>query len=267
MASGMEKQFPACPFAAQWIEAAKKVFIRHLWWKRIYDNAPPGAKRRLEIAFWFSQNVNVRNERPDLYAKYREWREDMERAMTEEDMIYLIRALDEYPIPREHYKSLLRGFRTNTHFNTSGAALMPYDDFFSMLDGLGEFRSFAYDESTKKSIIADFLPVLKGSGDPLETHIEDILATAKFKEARVYPKDETMYVRVEVRFLTDTAEWSAPYQMVAAWDCFNNLKGYAFPVGKGHRSELPVELKDPENKAQREKRMRLMSARVAATKK
>ena len=59
--------------------------------------------------------------------------------------------------------------------------------------------------------------------DKVEEHLEDILATAKLKEVRVYPKDEIMYVRVEVKFLTDMAAWSRPYQMLAAWDCFNNL--------------------------------------------
>ena len=98
----------------------------------------------------------------------------------------------------------------------------------------------AYDDATKRSIIDGFIPVLQGSGDPLETHLEDILATAELKEARTYPKNEVMYVRVYVRFLTDTAEWSKPYQMLAAWDCFNNLMGYTFPVGKGRRCELPI---------------------------
>ena len=116
--------------------------------------------------------------------------------------------------------------------------LMSYDDFFAMLDEQGKFESFDYDDETKKGIVGDFLPVLRGSGDPLEEHLEDILATAKLKEVRVYPKDEIMYVRVEVRFLTDMAAWSRPYQMLAAWDCFNNLKGYVFPVGKG-RHHLP----------------------------
>ncbi len=263
-ANSEETKAPACPFAAQWVEAAKLVFLANPGWKRIYDEAPSGAKRRLEISFWFTENLSGRKDCPDMLAAYREWREDVERAMTEEDIIYMFKTMDK-PAAKEHYKSLLKGLRTHSHVGKSGVALMSYDDFFAMLDEQGEFQSPAYDDETKESIIAEFLPVLKGSGDPLETHVEDILATAELKEVRVYPKGELMYVRVMVRFLTETAEWSDLYQMLAAWDCIHDLKGYVFPVGKGHRSELPIELENPENKAQHEKRMQLMAIRVAAT--
>ena len=263
-ANGEETKVAACPFAAEWVEAAKRVFLANPGWKRIYDDAPPGAKRRLEVSFWFSENLGGRKDCPDMFATYREWREDVERTMTEEDMLYMFNTMDK-PAAKEHYAALLKGLRANTRGNTSGVALMSYDDFFAMLDEQGEFQSFDYDDATKESIVSDFLPVLQGSGDPLETHLEDILATAELKEVRVYPKDELMYVRVMVRFLTETAEWSAPYQMLAAWDCFKTLKGYVFPVGKGHRSELPIELENPENEAQHEKRMQLKATRVAAT--
>ena len=108
--------------------------------------------------------------------------------------------------------------------------------------------------------------IVSGADTMIEAHIEDILATAKLKEVRTYPKNEIMYVRVEVRFLTETAEWSRPYQMLAAWDCFNILKGYVFPVGKGTRTRLPIELENPENAAQRTKRMQLAAVRAAAMK-
>ena len=146
-------------------------------------------------------------------------------------------------------------------------SLMSYDDFFEMLEKLGEFKSYDYDDATKKSIIGDFNKVLKWSGDPLETHLEDILATAKLMETRVYPSDETMYVRVMVQFLTETAQWSKPYQMLVAWDSCHNLKGYAFPVGKGHNSELPYELEDPPSEAQKQKRRTLKRQRLAALQK
>ena len=255
---------PVCPFDDGQVEAAKAVFLANPGWKQVYDDAPPGAKRRLEVSFWFSENQSVREDCPDMLAAYREWREDVERSMTEEDILYMFQNMDK-PTAKEHYAALLKARRTNSRVNKSGVALMSYDDFFAMLDEHGEFQSFAYDDATKRSIIGDFIPVLQGSGDPLETHLEDILATAELKDARVYPKGELMYVRVIVRFLTETAEWSAPYQMLAAWDCFNNLKGYVFPVGKGHRSELPIEMEDPENEVQRKKRMRLMVARMSAT--
>ena len=260
-ANGVEERAPACSFAAQWVEAAKRVFLANPGWKRIYDEAPPGAKRRLEVSFWFSENLSGRKDCPDMFEKYREWRTNVGRAMTEEDIIYMFKVIDK-PAAKKHYAALLKGRRAHSHVNTSGVALMSYDDFFAMLGEQGGFQSPAYDDAAKESVIADFLPVLKGSGDPLETHVEDILATATLKEVRVYPKDEITYVRINVRFLTETAEWSTPYQMLAAWDCFHNLKGYVFPVGKGSRSEVPIELENPENKAQREKRMLLMAART-----
>lgn len=261
-----EMQFPECPFAAETLAAALKDFLANPGWKSVYDDAPTGAKRRLEVSFWFSKNKpteNVDSDNGARFQAYRDWREAVERAMSEEDILYMFQIMDK-PAAKEHYAMLLKGRITHTHVNTSGMALMSYDDFFAMLDEQGEFNSFDYDDATKASIIGDFYPVLSGSGDPLETHVEDILATATLKEVRVYPKDEIMYVRVEVRFLTETAEWSDPYQMLAAWDCFHELKGYVFPIGKGRRSEIPIEMENPENEIQHKKRMALMVARMSA---
>ena len=247
------------PFGAAQVEAAKAEFLANPGWKRIYDSAPAGAKRRLEISFWFSHNRDAME--PEMFTVYRNWRVDVERQMTEADLEYMIANMDKKTAV-EHYTSLLKGLRTSTPVEPD-VKLMSYDGFFAMLEAQGEFTTFDYDEETKRSIIADFLPALDGSGDPLETHLEDILATAVLKEVRVYPKDEVMYVRVEVRFLTETAEWSKPYQMLAAWDGSHKLRGYTFPVGKGRRTELPIELENPANKLQREKRRLLMAARMA----
>lgn len=253
---------PECPFAPELIEAATKTFLMDGDWKRVYDNAPEGARRRLEISFFFTARRSYLEEQPDMFCKYREWRKALEATLTQVDLEYLVRVIEK-PDAREHYKALLSDRRGERHYD-EGPKLKSYDDFFGMLEKLGEFKSYDYDDDTKKSIIADFLPVLEGSGDPLETYVEDILATAVLKDARVYPKNEIMYVRVEVRFLTETAEWSRPYQMLAAWDCFNILKGYTFPVGKGRNSELPYELENPPSKAQREKRTQLMAKRLSA---
>ena len=257
----MTLELPECPFDATLLDDAKREFLANSTWKHIYDGAPTGAKRRLEVSFLFSQNHKKWDKSPDMFCKYRDWRKEVERDMTEEDLEYMMQATDK-PAAIEHYKALLSD-RRGERVVKSGPKLMSYDDFFAMLDAQGEFKSYDYDDATKKAIIGEFLPVLEGSGDPLETHIEDILATAKLKEARVYPKDETMYVRVEVQFLTETAEWSKPYQMLAAWDCMKKLMGYVFPVGKGRRSELPVELENPENELQREKRQLLMAERMS----
>ena len=257
-----ERQFPKCPFAAETLTAALGEFLANPEWKRIYDDAPTGAKRRLETMFWLSKNEATRRD-TETFMQYRKWRESVERSMTDEELLYMFKTLDN-PAAKEHFAALLKGRREHRHVNAYGNALMSCRDFFAMLDAEGAFNSFDYDDETKRTIIGDFLPVLNGSGDPLETHVEDILATATLKEVRVYSKNEVMYVRVVVRFLTETAEWSDPYQMVAAWGCFNELMGYAFPVGKGWRSELPIELENPENELQRKKRMALRAMRISA---
>ena len=252
---------PECPFAPELIEAAMKRFLVDSDWKGVYDNAPEGAKRKLDCSFFFTAHREFLKDRPDMFFKYSEWRKATVAAMTQEDLEYMLRVIDN-PSAREHYKALLSDRRGERHYD-EGPKLKSYDDFFGMLEKLGEFKSYDYDDETKRSIIEDFLPVLENTSDPLKTHIEDILATAKLKEVRVYPKDETTYVRVEVQFLTETAEWSRPYQMVAAWDAMFRLKGYAFPVGKGRRTELPVELENPANEAQKEKRLLLKAERLS----
>lgn len=257
----MTRQLPECPFDATLLDDAKREFLANPTWKHIYDGAPDGAKQRLEVSFLFSQNHKKWDKSPDVFCKYRDWREEVERGMTEEDLDYMLQAINK-PAAIEHYRALLSD-RRGERVVKSGPKLMSYDDFFAMLDEQGEFKSYDYDEATKKAIIGEFLPVLEGSGDPLETHIEDILATAKLKEVRIYTKEEITYVRVEVQFLTEITEWSKPYQMLAAWDCMNKLMGYVFPVGKGRRSKLPVELENPPSKAQRKKRALLMAERIA----
>ena len=259
--STMTRQMPECPFGTALLDDAKRKFLANPAWKHVYDVAPAGAKRRLEVCFLFSVNHKKWDKRPDMFCSYRDWRDNVERGMTEEDLDYMMQATDK-PDAIEHYKAL-HSDRRGERIVESGPKLMSYDDFFAMLDGQGEFKSYDYSDAAKKAIVGEFLPVLEGSGDPLETHVEDILATAKLKETRVYTTEVITYVRVEVQFLTETAEWSRPYQMLAAWDCTNKLMGYVFPVGKGRRTELPVELENPQTKAQREKRALLMAERIA----
>ena len=258
-AVAVEVRIAGCPFGEAQVEAAKAKFLANPVWKRIYDDAPAGAKRRLETSFWFSLNKKT----PEMFEQYRRCRTDIESLMTEEDLEYMVEIMDK-PTAKEHYAGLLKARRLASPV-VPGVKLMSYDDFFAMLEGEGAFDSFDYDDATKASILSDFAPVLKGSGDPLETHLEDILATAELKEARTYPKNEVIYVRVNVRFLTDTAEWSKSYQMLAAWDCLRNLMGYTFPVGKGRRCELPIWLEEPENKAQHDMRQRLKVARMTVS--
>ena len=180
----------------------------------IYDHAPDGAKRRLEVSFWFSLNHgNLPRERAgEMLNQYRAWRTDVEQAMDDRDLEYMVAVIDK-PSAKEHYAELLKDRKAALR-TPRGEMLMPYDDFFAM--------------------------------------------------ARIYPKNKVVYVRVETRFLTETAEWSPPYQMLAAWDSHNMLMGYTFPVGKGRRSELPYELENPPSMAQRERRMLLKAERLSA---
>ena len=259
----IESEGPACPFGQVQVEEAKGEFLANPEWKRIYDKAPDGAKRRMDVSFFFSKRkVNLMGHAEE-FEKYRVWRRVVERVMTAEDLEYMIANIGKQEAV-EHYAALLKDRKMSSPV-TPGVKLMSYDDFFAMLDAQGEFEVHDYPEETKKAIVSDFVRVLEGSGDPLETHLEDILATAELKEVRAYlGTDEVLYVRVEVRFLTESAEWSRPYQMLAAWDSLCNLKGYAFPVGKGRRTELPIELESPATKAQVEKRMQLMAMRISA---
>ena len=83
------------PFGAAQVEAAKAEFLANPGWKRIYDSAPAGAKRRLEISFWFSQNRDAME--PEMFTVYRNWRMDVERQMTEADLEYMIANMDKAP--------------------------------------------------------------------------------------------------------------------------------------------------------------------------
>ena len=203
---------PECPFDSKEIEASKAVFLANPYWARIYANAPSGAKTRLEVSFWFTQTHNnwPSDKAGEILSTYREWRKGIEAAMTDDDLEYMVAVT-----AKEHYAALLKDRKAALR-TSSGVKLMSYRDFFEMLEELGEFKSYNYDDETKKLIIGDFNKVLKWSDDPLEVHLEDILATAKLMEARVYPSDETMYVRVMVQFLTETAQWSKPYQMLCS---------------------------------------------------
>lgn len=140
-----------------------------------------------------------------------------------------------------------------------------YKAFFAAVQEQGEFECFDYDEDVKKEIVGDFIPVLTGSGDPLERALEDILATAKLREVRVFPENEYMYVRCEVRFLDEQAAWGEPCQLLALWDCFNRLHGYTFVRGTAHESFYPAELTGNETAARQAKRRELQARRQSVS--
>jgi len=84
------------------------------FWKKVYDGAPEGAKKRLQIAFWAS---NFLDEKEDLDA-YRERREEIEcNEMTVEDARYLAENFPADTAGKKHYAELaeeleLRPLRT-----------------------------------------------------------------------------------------------------------------------------------------------------------
>ena len=117
-----ERQFPKCPFAAETLTAALAEFLANPGWKRIYDDVPRGARRRLEMMYWFSKNEATRRE-PETVMQYRKWREDVERSMTDEELLYMFKTFDR-PATKEHYAALLKGRREQRHVNASGNALM-----------------------------------------------------------------------------------------------------------------------------------------------
>jgi len=140
-----------------------------------------------------------------------------------------------------------------------------YKEFFKDVEAEGEFVCYDYADDVKRSIIGDFEPVLQGEkDDPLKCAIEDILSTAQLREVRVFPKNEFMYVRAEVKFVDVDGCWSEPYQILAFWDCFNVLKSYTFVCGEERCEVFPTALEGPESDEQKTVRSELRAKRIAA---
>jgi hypothetical protein len=116
--STAKRQVSECPFDSGEIESAKAVYLKNPHWKNVYANAPSGAKRRLEVAFWFSQ---TRDKWPgdkagEILSAYRAWRNDIETAMTCGELEYMVAVIDKLSA-KEHYAALLKdrksGLRTS----------------------------------------------------------------------------------------------------------------------------------------------------------
>lgn len=93
-------------------------------WKEVYPEVTPGAQRRLEVAFCFNEYKGKRNLWP-----IREWRERVERTLTEEDLKCLIRVFPTVE-SRQHFQDLMMDLRLRAG-RTSEA-------FQRILDGLPE---------------------------------------------------------------------------------------------------------------------------------
>ena len=75
-----------CRKWAENIAAATREFIASPYWKRIYDNAPEGAKMRLALSFCYSE----RHGKPDFdLLLYRRLRKGIENSLSLDDLLYL----------------------------------------------------------------------------------------------------------------------------------------------------------------------------------
>ena len=237
-------QLPKFPFDTNELKKAKAEFLANGEWAALYDTAPEGARRRLELSFWFSLFGNSKPVDYDRFIRYSDYRDELESRMSVEDLAFLadnIRLI----AAAKHYRELVEA-RSNPQ-----SKYMTYDKFFKLLRDQGKYDCHRYDDDTKRGIIEDFEPVLTRAHDPLATFLEDILATAELREVRTFPENEWMYVRVAVRLLNKDAEWGKPFQIVALWDCFKKLQGYTFVETPTATEYHPEEIDSEETEAQR----------------
>ena len=87
---------------------------------------------------------------------------------------------------------------------------LPYEDFFALVRRLDEYECKSRSDEDKREIITMMDHVFTYPNDPLAAWLEDILATAQWREARVFPYEDSIYVRVEVKLLDANAEWRGP---------------------------------------------------------
>ena len=86
------------------ISSALAAFCENPQWKDIFFNAPPGAQERLAVSFYYSHNKD--NFAPEDFEEYRTTREEIEAALGQEDLEYLLEVVDK-PDTKAHYQQLL----------------------------------------------------------------------------------------------------------------------------------------------------------------
>ncbi|MBQ2632943.1 MAG: hypothetical protein IJG13_24985 [Kiritimatiellae bacterium] len=251
-------QLPKFPFGQKELEEAKTAFLKSGEWAALYDVAPEGARRRLELSFWFSLFGKSDPVDYDRFIRYSDYRDELESRMSVEDLAFLADNTRLLAVAK-HYRELIEA-RSNPQ-----SKYMTYEQFFKFLRDQGKYDCHHYGDDTKRGIIEDFEPVLTRAHDPLAAFLEDILATAELHEVRTFPKEEWMYVRVAVRFLNKDAEWGKPFQIAALWDCFKKLQGYTFVAEPIETEYHPEEIDGEETEAQRLKRQTLREDREQGT--
>ena len=92
------------------VTEAIREFVKNPAWNDVFVNAPPGAMERLAISFYFSKFKDTFQ--PEDFDEYRNLREELERSLTEEDLEYLVTAMDKEDTIK-HYEELLEKLRAS----------------------------------------------------------------------------------------------------------------------------------------------------------
>jgi len=241
-----------CPFDPSKDAKAKGRFLDNPFWQRIYGAAPDGARRRLACSFYFT----TFKDEPDFdLDSYRDYRSQLEDALTEEDLEYLI-GNNSNANAQRHFGELLETLRQR---KTPSSKFMTYRDFFARVEEEGEFTCFDYEDEVRAEIFLDVPKACLKVNDVLVPALADILSSGVLREVRVYPKNECMLVRIETKFLDKAGTWGKPYQMLVFLDCFNELLGYTFVRGTERVEVHPEELQGEETEVQRARRLELES--------
>ena len=253
------------PFPNDELEAAKAKFLGNEQWKSCYDAAPEGAKRRLELSFWYTEfgrkaiDNDAKRNNADIFMMHRDYMADLEGRMSLEDLTFMAKAMHDKPATERHYKKLIEA-KSNPH-----SKYMTYEQFFKLVRDQGDYKIHKWNDGRKKAIVNDFIAAVGGNKDPLAAQAEDIIATAKVNEVRTYPQGGWMYVRIGVRLLNTNADWGNPFQIAVLIDADGKLQGYTF-VESGMIFEYdPKEIKGEPTEAQRIKRQELRDNRTASS--
>ena len=248
--------WPTFPFDPKGLEAAKAEFLANPGWKRIYAAAPEGAKRRLELSFWFSHqdkdNMDYR-----VFAQYRDYREHIEDLMDVESLSYMAENVGK-TTATQHYRQLIE---ERQHPQPKQ---MSYREFFKFLWDMGNYKDYRWCGEEEKRVINDSVAAFTRAHE-LETLMEDILATAKLIEGRTFMTCGWLYVRMSVNLLDKDAQWGAPFQIAALLDARRNLKGYTLLAAEKVMAFCPEGIAASETEAQRLKRQELRERREGET--
>ena len=253
------------PFSHNELEEATAKFLSNEEWKSCYNAAPEGAKRRLELSFWYTEfgrkaiDDDAKRNNADIFMKHRDYMADLEGRMSLEELTFMAKAMHGKPAAEKHYKKLIEA-KSNPN-----SKYMTYEQFFKLVRDQGDYKTHKWNDGRKKAIINDFITAVERNHDPLEARAEDIIATAKVDEVRTYPEGGWMYVLIMVRILNANANWGKPFRIAALFDANSKLQGYTF-VESGMIFEYdPEEIKGEPTEAQRLKRQALRDKRAASS--